>query len=37
MFLLTKYVKIQLMLTCLVSDFICQGLGDEETPEKDDL
>lgn len=29
MFSLTKYVQIQLLPTCLVSDVICQGLGGE--------
>lgn len=33
MLLLTKYVQIQFMLTCLVSDLICQGLCGE-APDK---
>lgn len=34
MFLLTKYVQIQLILTRLVSDLICQGLGCEAPSKK---
>lgn len=34
MLLLIEYVQIQLMLMCLVTDLICQGLGGE-TPQRE--
>lgn len=37
MFSLMKYVQIQSLPTCLVSDVICRGLGWEAPQEKDDL